>query len=155
MKKISLYLLLGLVAMLNTACNEDFKDWNDPQAWDQEDAVVIPGFAASAVGTIDLNALAEDDTVSVFSLPATALPEGYVLADARVIANPTDINTVVNTKLECATDGRMANAKEALQAMVKSTYGLRPVARKFTCQVLVDAKKDGQAVLIDAGAIEI
>ena len=85
---------MGLVAMLNTACNEDFKDWNDPQAWDQEDAVVIPGFAASAVGTIDLNALAEDDTVSVFSLPATALPEGYVLADARVIANPTDINTV-------------------------------------------------------------
>ena len=151
MKKISLYFLLALVGMLTTACNEDFKDWNDPQSWPQEDAIVIPGFAATAGDVVDLNAITADDTVRIFNLPTTTLPEGYALADARVIANPTDINTVVNTKLECATDGRMANAKEALQAMVKSTYGLRPVARKFTCQVLVDAKK----VLIDAGAIEI
>lgn len=155
MKKISLYFLLALVGMLTTACNEDFKDWNDPQSWPQEDAIVIPGFAATAGDVVDLNAITATDTVRIFNLPTTALPEGYALADARVIANPTDINTVVNTKLECETDGKMANAKEALQAMVKSTYGLRPVARKFTCQVLVDAKKDGQAVLIDAGAIEI
>ena len=146
---------MGLVAMLNTACNEDFKDWNDPQAWDQEDAVVIPGFAASAVGTIDLNALADDDTVSVFTLPETALPEGYELADARIVANPAEINMVSNTKLECLTDGKLAQAKAPLQAMVQNTYGLRPVERKFTAQVLVDAKKDGQAVLINAGIIDL
>ena len=110
MKKISLYFLLALVGMLTTACNEDFKDWNDPQSWPQEDAIVIPGFAATAGDVVDLNAITADDTVRIFNIPTTTLPEGYALADARVIANPTDINTVVNTKLECATDGRMANA---------------------------------------------
>ena len=117
--------------------------------------MVIPGFAASAVGTIDLNALADDDTVSVFTLPETALPEGYELADARIVANPAEINMVSNTKLECLTDGKLAQAKAPLQAMVQNTYGLRPVERKFTAQVLVDAKKDGQAVLINAGIIDL
>ena len=156
MKKISLYFLLALVGMLTTACNEDFKDWNDPQSWPQEDAIVLPGYAATAAAeVIDLKALTDDDAVRIFNLPENKLPEGYELADARVIANPTDINTVINEKLECSTTGEMANAKAALQAMVQKTYGLRPVARKFSCQVLVDAKKDGQAVLIDAGPIEI
>lgn len=155
MKKISLYFLLALVGMLTTACNEDFKDWNDPQSYPQEDAIVIPGFAATSAEVIDLNALSATDTVSIFNLPAATLPEGYTLADARVIANPADLNMAPNTKLDCLTDGKMAAAKEALQAMVQATYGLRPVERKFSAQVLVDAKKDGQAVLINAGTIDL
>ncbi|MDO4511372.1 MAG: DUF5115 domain-containing protein [Bacteroidales bacterium] len=155
MKKISLYLLLAFVGMLTTACNEDFKDWNDPQSYPQEDAVTIPGYAAAAADVIDLRTIAEDFAIRIFNLPANALPEGYELADARIIANPTDINTIVNTEIACGVDGMLENAKAPLQTMVKDTYGLRPVERNFTAHVLLDAKKDGQAVLIDAGAVTL
>ena len=85
MKKISLYFLLALVGMLTTACNEDFKDWNDPQSWPQEDAIVIPGFAATAGDVVDLNAITADDTVRIFNqlLKVVSVAIGTYIAVGR------------------------------------------------------------------------
>lgn len=154
MKKISLYFLLALVGMLTTACNEDFKDWNDPQAWGPEGAIQIEGFSASAAQVVDLNAL-QNDSAKLFTLHTRDLPEGYVLDKARIVLAPAEVDGVAPSTVNTDLDGVCADAFNTLQTIVQNSYGLRPVERPFNGHVYVDAMKDGQAVLIDAGPVTV
>lgn len=135
------------------SCSEDFKDWADPQTNPQEDAITIPGFTATAAQAIDF-ASVTTDSVNTFSLSSAALPEGFTLGNARIELTPQDVvenatKTTVNTSL----DGKGAVAD--LASVVESAYGKRPTARTFGAQVYVNAIKEGQAVLIDAGKINL
>ena len=154
MKKISLYLLLALVGILTTACNGDYKDWADPQSYAPEDAVTIPGFTASSVGTIDVAALTSD-TAKLFTLSTATLPEGYTLGNARIILVPQTETASSAYTYSTDTEGNCPTAADGLQEMVKNDYGLRPIERAYKGQVLVNAVKDGQAILINAGTIDL
>ena len=140
-----------LMAAAFTACNEDFKDWASPQSNGPEDAITIPGFAASAVATQNLATDAEE--VSLFTLNSASLPNGYTLDNARIELTPQgfdDPNTII---LKTSLTG-MASV-ETLQELVVETYGKRPTERTFDGHVKVNAVKDGQAVYIDAGIIPV
>ena len=152
MKKLSLYISIALAGLFMGSCSEDFKDWADPQTNPQEDAITIPGFTATAAQAIDF-ASVTTDSVNTFSLSSAALPEGFTLGNARIELTPQGVENATKTTVNTDLDGKGAVAD--LASVVESAYGKRPTARTFDAQVYVNAVKDGQAVLIDAGKINL
>lgn len=151
MKKLSLYISIALAGLFMGSCSEDFKDWADPQTNPQEDAITIPGFTATAAQAIDF--AVTTDSVNTFSLSSAALPEGFTLANARLELTPQGVENATKTTVNTDLNGKGAVAD--LAPVVESAYGKRPTARTFDAQVYVNAVKDGQAVLIDAGKINL
>lgn len=152
MKKLSLYISIALAGLFMGSCSEDFKDWADPQTNPQEDAITIPGFTATAAQAIDF-ASVTTDSVNTFSLSSAALPEGFTLGNARIELTPQGVENATKTTVNTSLDGKGAVAD--LASVVESAYGKRPRARTFDAQVYVNAIKEGQAVLIDAGKINL
>lgn len=140
----------ALVVLLAASCQDAENEFAGPQAYPKEDAITVPGFTASSTSAIDL--ATDAASVDVFNLSDAALPEGFALGTARIVIEPTDVEAEA-TEIATDVDG-MASVAD-LQALVESTYGKRPVNRAFKAQVYVDAIKDGQAVLIDAGVIDV
>lgn len=93
------------------------------------------------------------DSVNTFSLSSAALPEGFTLANARLELTPQGVENATKTTVNTDLNGKGAVAD--LASVVESAYGKRPTARTFDAQVYVNAIKDGQAVLIDAGKIDL
>ena len=139
-----------LMAAAFTGCNEDFTDWASPQANGPEDAITIPGFTASAVAAQDL--ATAGDEVPIFSINAS-LPEGYELDNARVDLYPQDLDGADKTTIKTTVSGLAS--KEILQELIEKYYGKRPTNRAFYGHVLVNAMKDGQALYVDAGTVEV
>lgn len=152
MKKLSLYISIALAGLFMGSCSEDFKDWADPQTNPQEDAITIPGFTATGAQAINF-ANVETDSVSTFTLSEAALPAGFTLENARLELTPQGVENATKTTVNTSIEGKGAVAD--LSAAVVSVYGKRPTARTFDAQVYVNAIKDGQAVLIDAGKINL
>lgn len=152
MKKLSLYISIALAGLFMGSCSGDYTDWANPQTNPQEDAITIPGLTATAADAIDLANVSED-SVSTFTLSTAALPEGFQLADARVEVTPQGVEGATKTTLNAGIEGRAAAAD--LSDLVVKAYGKRPTARTFDAHVYLDAVKDGQAVLIDAGKINV
>lgn len=150
------HILLGvtlLIAAAFTSCTEDFKDWASPQTNSPENAITIPGFTASAVAAQNLDT--EATTVPLFSLNGATLPDGFTLGNARIElsvpgqAEDEAVSVIINTDIS----GQAS--VETLQDLVVETFGPRPSVRTFNGHVLVNAVKDGQAVYIDAGTIDV
>lgn len=150
MRNISKFALFALTCLAFTGCKETEDHWANPQTYPQEDAITIPGYQASSTSAIDL--ATDAASVDVFNLSDAALPEGFALGTARIVIEPTDVEAEA---AEIATDVDGMASVADLQALVENTYGKRPVNRAFKAQVYVDAIKDGQAVLIDAGVIDV
>ena len=151
MKKLSLYITLALVSLVLGACSDGYEPWGNPQAYPEEGAITIPGIKANAVATQDLANAGEK--VSLFTLTTAELPDGYTLQNARIQLYPEGLDGATATTINTTIEG-MATKTE-VQAMVEKYFGKRPVARKFTAHVYLNAVKDGQAALIDAGTIEV
>ena len=151
MKKIFKYSLFALTGLFLAACNEDYKDWASPMSYPQEETVTIPGFTATAGSAIDLNTAG--DTVSVFTLSNSGLPEGFSVTNLRMVVAPSG-QEVTGKDLKALTiDGLFKKAD--LQEAVTGFFGLRPEARELVAQVFANVVKDGQAALVDAGTITL
>lgn len=149
MKKLSLYLTLALAGLFMGSCSDDYTDWAQPQSNPQEDAITIPGFKATAV---EAQTLSDDaDSVKVFTLSTATLPDGFTLGNARVELIPQGLDGAAPTTVNTSLAG--LSSKSDIQSLIESVYGKNPVARKFDAQVYVNAVKNGEAVLIDAGKI--
>ncbi len=152
MKKLALYFSMAMALFLGTACSDDYDDWADPMSYPQEDAITIPGFQATAVGTIDLNNAASDSS-QLYTLSTAALPDGYTLSNARIVLVPQEATTATTTTQSTTLVGVAPNSD--LQSMVQTNFGLRPVERTYAGHVYVNAVKNGEAVLIDAGTVNV
>lgn len=152
MKNLSKYIAFAFLGMAMASCGDDYNDWANPQTNPQEDAITIPGLTATAADAIDLANVSED-SVSTFTLNTAVLPEGFKLADARVEVTPQGVEGATKTTFNAGIEGRAAAAD--LSDVVVNAYGKRPTARTFDAHVYLDAVKDGQAVLIDAGKINV
>ena len=149
--KISKYFMIALSGLFMASCSEDFDDWANPQSNPQEDAIVIPGFTATAVDAINL--AGAEASVATFTLSESALPEGFELKNARLSMTPADVENATPVVVAAEIDGMAATAD--LQSLVEQAYGKRPVNRTFKADVIVNAIKDGQAVYINAGTIAV
>ena len=152
MKKISLYVSIALAGLFMGSCSDDFTNWANPQTNPQEDAITIPGFTATGAQAINF-ATVETDSVSTFTLSEAALPAGFTLENARLELTPQGVENATKTTVNTSIEGKGAVAD--LSSAVESVYGKRPTARTFDAHVYVNAVKNGQAVLIDAGNINL
>jgi len=88
MKKSLLYSLFALAGFAFASCNGDSDAWANPQHNGPENAITIPGFAATATGAVDLANAGEQ--VKLFTLSEAALPENTALKNSRIILTPAD-----------------------------------------------------------------
>ena len=152
MKKLSLYVSIALAGLFMGSCSDDFTNWANPQTNPQEDAITIPGFTATAGQAINF-ANVETDSVSTFTLSEAALPAGFTLEKARLELTPQGVENATKTTVNASSEGKGAVAD--LASVLESAFGKRPTARTFDAHVYVNAVKEGQAVLIDAGNINL
>ena len=154
MKKLSLYLTLAVTGLFSTACTGDYTDWAEPQSNPQEEAITIPGVAASAATTeaIDL-ATAESAAVKVLSLSAAALPTGTSIDKIRIIVTPE--GTEGDPVTVWGSDANGNFSVEDLQEVVTKYYGYRPTPRTLNCHAYLAVMLDGQATYVDAGTFQV
>lgn len=146
-------LLYTIAAVLSfTACTDDYTDWASPLSNEEESAITISGFSASAVAAIDLNSL-EADSAQTFSLTTNTLPDGYTLKNVRMEITPKDVEGGETVTKTVETNGLMSASD--LQTLVQDAYGRNPTARTFTVHVYANAVKNGMAALIDAGEVDL
>ncbi len=152
MKKIAKYIAFAFAGLVMASCGDSYDDWAQPQTNPEEDAITVPGFKASAAPAIDF-ASVTTDSVQTFVLGEAALPAGFTLEDARIELTPKNVDGATTTTVNTGVNGNVP--AEQLSSLVVETYGKRPSARTFAGHVYVDAVKDGQAVLIDAGTVDV
>lgn len=153
MKKTLLYSLAALVGLSFASCNGDYDDWANPQHNDQENAITIPGFKATAAGDVNLANPGQD--VKVFNLSEAALPDGASLQKTRVIITPSDESAeyALPQTLDAENAGTIDST--ALQTAVVKAYGRKPAGRLFNAHVYTDVIVNGQALFVDAGEIQL
>lgn len=138
-----------MLCMFMASCDEDFEDWAEPQTWPQEEAVTIPGFAASATGsTISMKDVAED-SVKIFNLNNGADAK---VANVRVTLKASDAESEP-VMFDADVNGKVAKAK--LTKMIEDVYGKRPVERILLGSVYADVMVEGQAMLVNAGEVQV
>lgn len=156
MKKYLLYSLFAAAAFTMASCDEDFNEGvAEPQAWEQEELVTLPGFSLTAASAVDL-AAAEGDSVTVFSMAASGLPEGTAIDNIELTLTPAAEATTkaaASVTIDADTNGKVATAD--LQAAVEELFGKRPVERTMSAAVKASWMKDGQATEITCAAFEI
>ena len=153
MKKIFLYSLAVLASVILASCNGDYDDWAQPQHNPQEEAITIPGFTATpVVQSIDCSNVTTD-SVSIFTLSEAALPEGFTLDNARLEIIPQGEDNAIIKTVNASIEGKAAVAD--LSEVIVSFYGKRPIAHSFVAHVYLNAVKNGDAVLIDAGKFNL
>lgn len=153
MKKKILYSLAVLASIILASCNGDYDDWAQPQHNPAEEAITIPGFTATpVVQSIDCSNVTTD-SVSIFTLSEAALPEGFTLDNARLEIIPQGEDNAIKKTVNASIEGKAAVAD--LSEVIVSFYGRRPIAHSFVAHVYLNAVKNGDAVLIDAGKFNL
>lgn len=114
---------MAFTGVLMASCSDSFDDWAAPQTYPQEEAITIPGYAATAGNAVDVATAGE--TAQVITLAGAALPEGFTLANVRIEATPADIAGAQPVTINLTNEGVAQTAE--LQALVADSYGMRPV----------------------------
>lgn len=167
MKKLSLYLLLSLIAGWSlTSCDESHSDFVEPEVYPQEE--VFPGDAfdgitvtptATAGQNINIDYLVENniDSVQLFTVQMGTLPEGCEFSSLRMEAwlnkdaNPTrkEVTEFYSTNVPASIDGKIA--KEDLATLVYTFFGKKATERVFTAKLYGNIIKGKEAQLISLG----
>lgn len=121
MKKILLYSTFVAATMLFAACNGDYKDWNDPQSYSQDEMANVV-FQASSVGAMDLRSIT-DDEIQIFNPTVTSNKEHTVTYLAAIYNDDKTDSVIVNVA-----EGGMAKRAEVQGAMV-ALFGTDEVQR--------------------------
>lgn len=145
------YLAIAFAGVLMASCDEDFNDWASPIKNPEEKAITIPGYTATAAEGAVIDMANAPATVKVLTLAGDALPEGFTLENIRLKATPEGVENAQTYEIDLENDGTVET--ETFNTLTQKVFGLRPLQRTFNCKVFVDAVKDGQAVLINAGSI--
>ena len=142
-----------MASIILASCNGNYDDWAQPQHNPEEEAITIPGFTATpVVQSIDCSNVTTD-SVSIFTLSEAALPEGFTLDNARLEIIPQGEDNAIKKTVNSSIEGKSAVAD--LSEVIESYYGKRPIAHSFVTHVYLNAMKNGDAVLIDAGEFNL
>lgn len=149
MKNISIYVcaLLSLVAF--SACNEDFKDWADPQSNPQGDAKNVTAQMAGVTADVVMDTYTED-SVDVAKLSTVTEGCKVVNYKMQMVANNKTVDLpYVNH------DGTLRVAVAELDMLTEIAYNSRQsVKRAITLKTSVAVvTPTGEAALVDAGDV--
>lgn len=138
MKKILLYSTFVAATMLLAACNDDYKDWNDPQSNPQDEPATI-SFQAASVGAMDLRSIS-DEEIQIFNPTITCNKEYSETYKVAIYNDDKTDSVVIN-----ATEGGIAKRAEVQGAMV-ALFGTDEVQREAPMVATALITIDGTAV---------
>lgn len=146
------YLFAGiLIAALNfTACDEDYKDWADPQSNPQEEALaqVQASFEAGENAAIVMDDMAGVDTVEVLKFK-TISSEGATFSPTSLLINGNSLPYVYE-------NGSFKMLLSTLDSLTQQVYFSRAsVARTLTVKAQGAAVVDGQGLSVESEEAEI
>lgn len=154
MKKISLYILSLLAAVAFTACDEDYKDWADPQANGPEEQVSITFQAGNASQTVfNLNTIT--DAAVAIATQSLTKEEGTTASYDAHLSTANTFSPKATIKLQ-ADGSTLSVTKANLQSAITELFGKRPDER--TVHIRINAyvtTTDGQTSLARSNAFEI
>lgn len=137
MKKIYLLASLFMTAVGFVACDEDFTDWADPQAYEQEAAAGKVSGSGSVL-TSSLNSENAPETIELFS----AVSEGYGAKFTKLVLNGTT-EVPFNSQ-----DGVLTVSKADLEAAIVTNYNsLAATTRNLSLRVEAAAVAEGGEAL--------
>lgn len=141
MKKLFYTLIASLPFF--TSCEEaDFGvKAADPQSWEQEETITLPGLILNPVATVDL-ANAGDSVIIINPSLSGTMPEGATLENFRIEL----VSENGSTTLNACEEGKVKTAE--LQAAIEAAYGKRPTERTFEATVHANIMVGGQASLL-------
>lgn len=151
MKKLFYTLIASLPFF--TSCEEaDFGvKAADPQSWEQEEAITLPGLSIAATNTIDFAVITDSAAIFTYSTPS-GLPEGTSIENFQISLTPEGSETTIAT-LNASNNGKVA--ADDLKAAIESYYGKRPEERSFTAVVTANLMYNGQASLLSSAPITV
>lgn len=138
MKKIALYSLLAGAGLLVASCTGDYKDWSEPQGYDQAETVVV-NFTASPVGAIDLRTVTED-SVQIFNPTVTCNAPCHTTFNVAIY-NAEKTDSVV---IKAGEDGKAKRAE--VQGAMVALYGTDEVQHTTPMNITAYTIVDGTAV---------
>ncbi|MBO4871091.1 MAG: DUF5115 domain-containing protein [Muribaculaceae bacterium] len=147
MKKIVLYSMLAVAGMMFTACNDDYKDWNEPQSQPQPEMLSVD-FQAASVGAIDLRTVT-DDNIQIFTPTVTANKEVTATYDA-IIYNDTKTDSVI---VKADAEGKASTGD--VRGAVMALFGVDEVQREAPMNVVAYINVDGTIVLKDVEGLKL
>ena len=130
-----------------TACNDDYKDWNDPQSQPQPDLLTVD-FQAASVNALDLRSTVAD-SIKIFTPTITANKPVTVTYDAIIYNESKTDSVVVSTN----NDGKASTA--AVQGAIMALYGADEVQRDAPMNVTAYVNYEGTIVLKDAKGLKL
>ena len=129
-----------LLATSLVSCNEDFKDWANPQSNNPEAAKSIT-MTVAGVLPIDFAQLKDVDSVVVFK-PSVTVAEPTQLSYSINLTPKGDASQTI--RLAADTQGRVAVAD--LRAALEKLYGKAPIARELNAEVVGLANVNGESL---------
>ena len=138
------FLYIAAMTLLLASCNEDFKDWAEPQSNPQGEVITFGNGSVAPVGVIDFAQVTEErvkvcDITAPSSNDTTYLPEYTIYLNGEPFA--------------IGADGTM-NAAE-LSSYVTSLYGKAPEARVLSARLKTVMNNGAIAVTIMSEPFEI
>ena len=124
--------------MMFTACNDDYKDWNDPQSYPQDEIATIT-FQAASVGAMDLRSIA-DDEIQIFNPTISSNKDFSVVYNVAIYNDEKTDSVIIN-----AAEGGIAKRAE-VQGAVAALYGVDEVQRTAPMVATALITIDGTAV---------
>ena len=130
--------MLAGAGLLMAACTDDYKDWSEPQGYDQAETVVV-NFTAAPMGAIDLRTVTED-SVQIFNPTITCNAPCHTTYSVAIYnAEKTD-SVVIK-----ASEAGKAKRAEVQGAMV-ALYGTNEVSHTTPMDITAFTIVDGTAV---------
>lgn len=145
MKRIYLSAGLVIAALCFTACDEDYKDWAEPQSNPQEEAVaqIQASFASGANEAIVMDNIGETTSAEVLKFSAVSA-EGASFTPASLLIDGKEFSYEYEA-------GSFKVSVAALDSLTQHTYLSRAaVARTLTVKAKGAAVIEGQALAVES-----
>ena len=139
MKKISIYSILAAAALVLGACNDDYKDWAEPENPAQPADVTI-SFQPAAVGALDLRSIAADSVVAFTPNLTVSLEANTYYELAIYNADKSDHVTI-----KANAEGKVRRSE--LQGAIVALYGNVEESRNAVMDITAYTLVNGSMVL--------
>jgi hypothetical protein len=136
--KLKSYLLVGMAALTLAACDEDFKDWADPQGYDPDATMSIKNFSASGVSASNLMTTTGNIPVASYTAPA-GTDSATMVYQVKLFDGKGQTQTVT-------LDSKGYANRDSLNAAILAMYGKNLVERDMKALVYAYSEFNGQAI---------
>lgn len=139
--------MLAAAGLMFTACNDDYKDWNEPQSQPQPELLSVD-FQAAGVNAFDLRSITAD-SVQLFT-PTITVNKPYTVSYDAVIYNDSKTDSVI-----VGTNVAGKAGTSAVQGAIQALYGADEVQRDAPMTVVAKVNTGGTITMKQVDGLKL